>query len=76
MTTEIDTGNKYLVCRLETCSGQRVSILLRPHLLCPVRPAYEMTADEALTLAAWIVTMAENNATHPFRDVLEAVQNS
>lgn len=46
-------------------------LMLRP-------PRAPMTADEAITLAAWLVVtaeMANKEPTHKFEDVLEAVRN-
>jgi hypothetical protein len=60
----IDTTNKFLVA----CRGECVSILLPP--------LDSISADDALVLAAYLVSMAEHDATHPFADVLAAVQNT
>ncbi len=35
-----------------------------------------LTPDEALLLAAWLVAMAEHEASHDFDDVLLAVKNA
>lgn len=63
MSTEIDVANY----RLVTTKGKKVVVMVPP-----VEP---MTKDEALSFAAWLVTMA-----HPqkgeFEKYLDAVQNS
>jgi hypothetical protein len=44
-------------------------------LLNPPRPTVPMSRDEALTLAAYLVTMADP-AGKRFAEILEAVQNA
>lgn len=45
--------------------------------VCILRPVSSiLTPDEALNLAAWLVAMAEHQATHSFDEVLKAVQES
>lgn len=39
-------------------------------------PKAVMTPDEALRLAAWLVSMAQPFATHTFEDVLTAIANA
>lgn len=63
---DIDVTNKQGV----SVMGDQVVVLL---------PMKRMTALEALTHAAWLVTLAEIavNGAHPlFEEVLEAVQNA
>mgnify|MGYP001603933895 CR=1 FL=1 len=60
----IDTMNKFLVA----VKGKEVGFLK------PVPGS--MSADDAMLLAAYLVTMAEMDATHKFEEVLAAVQNA
>jgi hypothetical protein len=62
--TEIDTTNRNLV----GWQGTRSVVVLQPRV--------QMTPDEALVHAAWLVAIAEPNASHSFADVLEAVRNT
>lgn len=61
--TKINTLNKFLV------SGRAGNIcILKP-------PSFGIiTPDDALLLAAYLVSMAEHEASHDFADVLKAVQ--
>ena len=62
---EIDTLNKFLVS-LSLLEGGRL-VIMRP-------PAW-LSADDALLLAAYLVSMASAlSPTHPFEAVLAAVQ--
>lgn len=60
---EIDTTNKQLVA-------------LRGEIVTVLRPATQMTADEAMVHAAWLVSLAEPFASADFKDVLDEVQNT
>jgi hypothetical protein len=60
----IDTMNKFLVASLD--GG---IVFLKP---LPQR----MTPDDALLLAAYLVSMAEHEASNDFADVLKAVQSA
>lgn len=62
--TKIETLNQWMV----GSQGKNVRIM-NP-------PLGALSANEAMRLAAWLVTMAEMDATHKFEDVLKAVQNS
>ena len=59
----IDTLNKFLV----SVRGGCITIMRTPD--------YGLTPDEALVLAAYLVALAEPNASHRFSEVLEAVRN-
>ncbi len=61
---KIDTGNKFMV--MGKVGG---TILVG-------RPPGKLTPDEALGLAAYLVSIAEPHATHKFAEVLEAVQST
>ncbi len=61
---EIDTANRFVVGG----GGRGVSILMPPR--------GPMTPDEALNLAAYLVVLAQHQASHTFQDVLMAVQNT
>lgn len=61
---EIETFNKFMVA----VSGRGIG-MLNP-------PRGPMTADDALILAAYLVSIAEMDATHKFEEVLKAVQNA
>jgi hypothetical protein len=66
MTEEIDTFNKFAVAS----SGTRIRIL---------RPPWEgsdLSPDDALLLAAYLVALAEHDATHKFAEVLKAVEST
>lgn len=60
---EIDTTNIFLVS-----SNQRGIVIMNPR--------FNLTYEDALLLAAYLVTMAEPFAGHKFEDVLNAVQSS
>lgn len=62
----IDTTNKWLV---GASAGMRRIIRVQ-------NPPFELSPDDALLLAAWLVALAKDNATHAFEDVLEAVQST
>lgn len=61
---EIETLNKFLVAS----KGKEIGFLK------PVPGS--MSADDALLLAAYLVTMAEVSATHKFQEVLDAVEGA
>lgn len=61
MEEEIDTLNKFVV----GLQGDKIGMLAPPRWL--------MTKDEALTLAAWLVTAADYRGER-FKQILEAVQ--
>lgn len=63
---KIDTANKFMI----GVRGDRVNILNPPTRLT------ELSADEAMLLAAYLVAVIEHKATHSFQDVLEAVCGS
>lgn len=69
--TEPNTG-------IQTLNSQMVGARLRVYdnalVVTVSAPKVAMTADDALRHAAWLVATAEPYATHPFTDVLEAVQ--
>lgn len=60
----IDTTNKFIVA--VSAGG---ILMMNP-------PRGPMKADDALLLAAWLVSMAEHEASAEFSDVLAAVQDS
>ena len=60
---EIDTFNKFMVA-----VGGKDVILLKPI-------PQKLSADDALLLAAYLVSTAEINTETKFEDVLKAVQN-
>lgn len=66
LADEIDLANKFLV----GARGKQVVILNPPTRLT------ELSPDEALLLAAWLVAIAEYQASTPFAAVLEKVQNT
>lgn len=59
--SEIDTTNKWMV----GCRAKNVIVF---------KPPREMSADEALVFAAWVVAMARPFTTTKFEDVLESVE--
>jgi hypothetical protein len=64
MTAEpIDITNKWMV----GAGGRNVVVL---------NPPRQLTPDEALVFAAWLVALAEYQASAPFANVLERVQNT
>jgi hypothetical protein len=58
----IDTTNKFSV----SAAPDGIRIMNPPHGV--------IGADDALLLAAWLLTLAKGEASQPFEDVLEAVQ--
>jgi hypothetical protein len=62
-TAEIDTANQFLV----GVQGKAIVIRGQPSA---------MTKAEALTFAAWLVVLADDEPPHRFLSVLEAVQNT
>ena len=68
MPAEIDTSNKFMVGA--SVSGNFIT------LHHPPRIGSTLTPDEALVLAAYLVSMAEPSASHTFKEVLEAVQGA
>ena len=60
---KIDTSNRFMV------SGARVGLTL----LNPPRPRDLITPDEALVLAAYLVSMAEHLSEFTFEQVMDAV---
>lgn len=60
---KIDTENKQFVAS----RGDHVLVMW---------PKRQMTPDEALIHAAWLVALAEPTASSSFADVLEAVRNT
>lgn len=59
----IDTSNDFLV----GSNGEKVVIM---------NPPRQMTHDQALRLAAWLVAIADGEGSHKFADVLRAVQST
>lgn len=59
----IDIDNRHMVGAL----GQRIVVM---------NPPKSMTADEALVFAAWLVALAEYQASAKFEDILARVQNT
>ncbi len=66
MPVEIETLNKFMVA----AGGKGIAMLNGPHRGVP------FSADDALLLAAYLVSMAEHKASHTFEEVLNAVQNA
>ena len=66
----IDIANRHAVAMRGSGSGQRLGMLLPP------TRATEWTPEEALVLAAWLVSMAEPFAQVTFEDVLHKVHNT
>ena len=62
-TSDINVANDQMV----SVGPNRVQVLI---------PKVAMSPDEALTHAAWLVALAEHNATHTFQEVYEAVCNT
>jgi hypothetical protein len=60
---EIEVANKFGVGGFD----HKIVVTLRLHPLLP---------DEALNLAAWLVALAEPDATNTFAEVLEAVRST
>lgn len=60
----INTLNEFIVA-----STRNGLVLMNP-------PRGSFSADRALVLAAWLVAMAEHQASHTFTEVLEAVQST
>lgn len=65
MDTEIDTTNTF--CVSVRSNGDRIAFFPPNH---PISP------DEALVFAAWLVALAEPNASFKFDEALEAVQST
>ncbi len=63
MAEEIETLNRFGVALV----GNRIGMLMPPSL--------PMTTDEALTLAAWLVTLADYRGDR-FKEILEAVRST
>ena len=63
---KIDSINRYFV----SASANRICILNPP------LPHLGMSPDEAMTLAAWLVALAEYQAHFTFAEVLEKVQST
>jgi hypothetical protein len=64
----IDTMNKFGVC-VASFKGEK-------HLFLMTSPQTPyISADDALNLAAWLVAIAEDSASHTFAEVLEAIQS-
>lgn len=63
---QIDTLNKFAVA----ASGRGIIMLLPPSRGASITP------DDALLLAAWLVAIAEHEASNTFEDVLKAVQST
>lgn len=62
--SEIETLNKFIVCS----QGNDVMVM---------RFQPKMSADDAMLLAAYLVSIAEScNPSHSFEEVLKAVQNT
>jgi hypothetical protein len=62
----IDTLNRFGIA-----VDQHHSLFLMLPPQCP-----GLTPDEALNLAAWLVVLAEPNASHTFVELLEAIANT
>lgn len=79
--TGIDTTNSQLVGARVPARAVR-SALSGDHpgdvdlVVMVSAPMVAMTADDALRHAAWLVAIAEPYASHPFADVLKAVQST
>lgn len=63
---DIETMNKFMVA-----AGGNGFRILRT-----IRPNDILTADDCLLLAAYLVVMAEHEASHDFSEVLKAIQNT
>jgi hypothetical protein len=59
----IDTSNRHIVSFRP--SDKRV-LIIRAH--------EELTPDEALNLAAWLVAIADGKAKHTFDEIREAIE--
>lgn len=62
-TADIDTANRGMV----SARGSRIIIAN------PAAIRGDMSADEAMALAAWLVAMASMYSTRPFQDFYDAV---
>lgn len=62
-TKEINTDNQFMV----GVQGRAIVVRL---------PASAMSKAEAITFAAWLVVLADDEPPHRFLSVLEAVQNT
>jgi hypothetical protein len=65
---DIETMNKWMVAGI---GGRRGFTML-----APPKSGVSFNADDALLVAAYLVSMAEPEASHKFEDVLKAVQNT
>lgn len=61
--SEIDTTNKYMVA----AQGANVIVMMPPR---------QMTADEAMVFAAYLVAMASMQSSHPFSEFYDKVCNT
>lgn len=61
-----DTGNKFGVC----INGKHALFLMTSPKTEAISP------DDALNLAAWLVVLAEDHASHSFVEVLAAIENA
>lgn len=64
MADDIDTTNKFMV-------GVRVDKII---IMMP--PRRELSKADALNLAAWLVTLADDEPPHKFLSIVEAIQNT
>lgn len=72
LRTMIDTTNKFLV---SSCAGRfQYQQSVRTGCLDATFTSAPISADDALIFAAWLVALAEPNASHTFAEVLEAVR--
>jgi hypothetical protein len=62
----IDTMNKFGVCT--NAVGKKALFLMSSPNTAAISP------DDALNLAAWLVALAEPDASHSFEDVLDAIR--
>jgi hypothetical protein len=61
--SEIDTTNKYMVA----ARGDDVIVMM---------PSRQMTADEAMVFAAYLVAIASMHSSHPFSEYYDKVCNT
>jgi len=64
MADELNTMNKYGVA----VTGGRIQMLMPPR--------GSFSKEDALTLAAWLVVLADDAPPHKFMSIVEAVQNT